>query len=187
MAALFALSALAGCVGGGDSSSTPSPAPAPAPGPVAGTSATCQLTNFETEALARVNALRASGAVCGAQGAFAATTPLTFNNTLNQAGLKHSDDMMSVNFFSHTGSDVSSSSQRATAAGYLWRAVGENIAAGQPTVASVMTAWTNSPGHCANLMNPSFTDIGLVCVQGSSGTTYSTYLTMMLGAQRETQ
>ena len=44
--------------------------------------------------------------------------------------------------------------------------------------------WMNSPGHCANLMNPGFTDIGVACVKGGSGNTYGTYWTMDLGTPR---
>jgi uncharacterized protein YkwD len=133
--------------------------------------------------MALVNAHRAAGATCGAT-AYPAAASLSWNGPLTQASLRHSDDMMAGNFFSHTGSDGSSAGERATAAGYAWRTVGENIAAGQPTVASVVSAWMASPGHCANIMNASFRDIGLACVSGGASNTYRTYWTMTLGATR---
>lgn len=195
---LSLLAALQACGGGASDSSSPAaPTPAPAPPaaspptappaptpPVTGSRATCNLANFQAEALALVNAHRIAGASCGARGSFAATTSLSWNDPLTQASLVHSDDMVSGNFFSHTGSTGLDAGQRATAAGYVWRTWGENIAAGQSTVAVVVAGWMASDGHCANIMNPAFRDIGLACVSGSASNTYRSYWTMTLGAAR---
>ncbi len=97
---------------------------------MAGTRATCNLADFRAQALARVNSYRAAGASCGAQGSFPAVPALAWNDALTQASLVHSEDMVALNFFSHTGSNGSSAGQRATAAGYVWSTWGENIAAG---------------------------------------------------------
>ena len=189
---LLAGLAASGCGGGGSEAApvaalAPSPAPAPSPTPAPpaqpGTRATCELSNFQSEALALVNAQRAAGAVCGAQ-SYPPAPALSWNNALTQASLVHSDDMAALNFFSHTGSSGSSAGQRATAAGYIWSTWGENLAAGQPTVSVVVAGWIASPGHCANLMQAAFRDIGLACVRGGASNTYSTYWTMTLGAQR---
>jgi uncharacterized protein YkwD len=134
--------------------------------------------------LALVNQHRVAGATCGDRGRFAPVSALVWNDALTSASLVHSDDMVAANFFSHTGSDGRSAGQRMTAAGYVWRTWGENIAAGQPTVASVVAGWMNSPGHCANLMNANFRDIGVACVAGSSGNPYRTYWTQNFGAMR---
>ena len=134
--------------------------------------------------LTRVNQRRAAGATCGDRGSFPAVGALAWNDALASAGLVHSDDMVAANFFSHTGSNGSNAGQRITAAGYAWRTWGENIAAGQPSVESVVAAWMDSPGHCANLMNANFRDIGVACVAGSSGNTYHSYWTQVLGAAR---
>ena len=151
---------------------------------MAGTRATCGLADFRAQALARINSYRAAGATCGAQGSFPAVPALAWNDALTQASLVHSDDMVALNFFSHTGSSGSNAGQRAAAAGYAWSTWGENIAAGQPSVESVMAAWLASPGHCANLMNARFRDIGLACVSGTANNRYRTYWTMTLGAAR---
>lgn len=190
-ALLAALTALAGCGGGGDApddAAAPTPAaaasaPAPAAS-VAGTRATCGLAGFEADVLALVNAYRAAGASCGSAGTFAAAQPLAWNAALTQASLAHSDDMVAGNFFSHTGSDGSNSGQRVATAGYVWQAVGENIAAGQPGVAVVVAGWMASPGHCANIMQERFRDIGVACVRGGPGNIYPTYWTMSLGLAR---
>ncbi len=47
-----------------------------------------------------------------------------------------------------------------------------------------MDGWIASPGHCANLMNAGFAEIGVACVPGGAGATYSTYWTMDLGRPR---
>lgn len=196
LVAFGALSILAGCGGGSDDSSVAasqaqSPAPTPPsasasapPATTAGTRATCDLANFEAEVLALVNAYRAAGASCGSEGSFPGAAPLAWNAPLTQASLVHSDDMAAANFFSHTGSDGSNAGQRATAAGYLWQSWGENIAAGQPSVALVMAGWMASPGHCANIMQERLRDIGVACVSGGASNTYRTYWTMTLGLAR---
>jgi uncharacterized protein YkwD len=191
LAHLTLLCALSACGGGGsESPPTASPAASPAPpaaasappAPVtAGTRATCSLPGFQAELLAAVNAARASGATCGSQ-TLPAAPALSWNAALTQAALVHSDDMVAHNFFSHTGSDGRNAGQRATAAGYAWRTWGENIAAGQGSVAQVMAGWMASPGHCANVMHTAFRDIGVACVSGGAGNTYRSYWTMVLGA-----
>jgi uncharacterized protein YkwD len=195
---LGALLAMVGCGGGGDDSSesapqsqtqapepTNPPDPEPQPTlPTAGTRATCNLANFEAEMLAAANAYRAAGASCGSEGNFPAAAPLAWNPMLTQASLGHSDDMVASNVFSHTGSDGSSAGLRATAAGYAWRSLGENIAAGQSSVAGVMAGWMASPGHCANIMRANYEDIGVACVSGGAGNAYRSYWTMSLGLAR---
>ncbi len=99
------------------------------------------------------------------------------------AATGHSADMAKNNYFSHTSLDGRTFDQRITAAGYRWSAVGENIAAGQTSVQSVMTSWINSPGHCQNLMNPTFRDIGVACVRNDAAK-YRLYWTMDLGRSR---
>jgi len=191
LAALGALMALAGA--GRDSSAAPPPAesltPAPEPTPACalttptgGRRATCNLANFEAQVLALVNAYRTAGASCGgSKGNLTGAPPLAWNASLAQASLMHSNDMVARNFFSHTGPDGSNASQRAIAAGYIWQSVGENIAGGQPSVARVMAGWMASPGHCANIMQASFRDIGVACVSAGISNTYRTYWTMTLG------
>jgi uncharacterized protein YkwD len=189
LTALALAGLLAACGGGGGadgSASTPATPPptASTPAPVAGTRLTCNLSNFQADMLAAVNAHRRTGASCGARGSFPAVAELTWNANLAQAAAAHSEDMVTRNFFSHTGSSGSSVGDRATAAGYLWRSVGENIAAGQPDVAAVVDAWMKSDGHCANLMNSSYRDIGAACLAGTSNNTYRTYWTQNFGAAR---
>ena len=180
---------LAACGGGGDVSTSnpspsPGPAPAPAPGGTATAASTCGLPDFVATAMARINRWRASGATCGSRGAFPPAPALAWNNRLTQAADAHSRDMAANDFFSHTGSGGSTLGSRVTAAGYDWRGIGENIAAGQTGIDQVVDGWIASEGHCANLLNPAFVDVGLACVSGSESSTYRTYWTMDLGQPR---
>jgi uncharacterized protein YkwD len=128
--------------------------------------------------------LRAAGTTCGARGAFAPTGAVTWNGKLTQSSDGHSRDMQALNYFSHTSADGRTLSDRINATGYLWSTIGENIAAGYPSVDNVMDGWIASDGHCANLMNPGFTEMGLACVSGTTVNSYSTYWTMNLGRPR---
>jgi uncharacterized protein YkwD len=139
---------------------------------------TCGLSNFQQELMARINQIRSSVHTCGTL-TYAAAPPLTWNTKLFNAAAEHSADMAANNYFSHTSLDGRTFSQRITDAGYSWSYAGENIAAGQTTVDQVMTAWLNSPGHCANLMNQNFTDVGVACVRNDAST-YHYYWTMDL-------
>ena len=87
--------------------------------------------------------------------------------------------MASRNYFSHTSPEGGDAASRATAEGYAWSALGENIAAGDVSVEGVMTTWLGSEGHCRNIMNPVFKDVAVACV-ARAGTTWGTYWTMVL-------
>lgn len=110
--------------------------------------------------LALVNEARAQARKCGRSN-FDAVPPLTLSAVLSQAALIHSQDMLRNNLFQHVGSDGSKVADRVTRVGYQWRTVGENIAVGAETPEAVMQGWLNSPGHCANLMSPGFTEMGV--------------------------
>lgn len=186
LSALWLAAALSAC-GGGDTAppaagSPPPPAPAPAPAPVA--ASTCGLPDFVANAMARINQWRASGAVCGSRGSFAPAPALAWDTQLTQAADAHSRDMAANDFFSHTGSGGSTLASRVDATGYAWRSLGENIAAGQASIDQVVDGWIASEGHCVNLLNPSFTEVGLACVSGTASTTYRTYWTMDLAQPR---
>lgn len=174
---------VAGCGGGGSSDASGSP-PAPAPAPGTGVLSTCGLSDFSTHILQRINTLRASGANCGSSGQFAPAAAVGWNAQLTQAADGHSQDMAAQNYFDHTSRDGRTFSQRIDATGYVWSTVGENIAAGYPSVDAVMDGWIQSAGHCANLMNANFTEIGVACVPGTSSTAYNNYWTMDLARPR---
>ena len=109
--------------------------------------------------LRAVNKARAIDRNCGERH-FTAAPALTWNGALGAAALAHSQDMAKQRYFSHAGKDGREVADRAGRAGYRWRAVGENIATGQESPEEAMAGWLDSPGHCANIMNRFFTEMG---------------------------
>jgi hypothetical protein len=107
-----------------------------------------------------VNEARAAERRCGRE-RFAATAPLVLSVPLTSAALLHAQDMARRRELSHSGADGSNSGTRITRAGYAWRAAGENVAAGQRDADAVVAAWLTSPGHCATLMGPQYTEMGI--------------------------
>jgi uncharacterized protein YkwD len=115
--------------------------------------------NLQTDMLAYVNALRTKGCKCdGVQMPLVAA--LKWNTLLENAAKGHANDMSKNNFFDHTGSTGSTIGTRATAAGYPWSALSENIAKGFSTIPTVINGWINSSGHCKNMMSANYTELG---------------------------
>jgi uncharacterized protein YkwD len=140
------------------------------------------MSDDDKEMLTQVNNARSQARDCGTVSC-AATAALSWNCTLEAVAYEHSRDMGDNNFFSHTGSDGLSVGDRVTSAGYDWVAVGENIAAGQPTIDAVMTVWLDSPEHCANIMSPSYTELGAASYT-VTGSDYPIYWTQVFARPR---
>lgn len=109
--------------------------------------------------LESVNTLRAQGCRCGGK-RMPAVPPLSWDERLATAALRHANDMSARDFFSHQGSDGSNVSTRAKDAGFQWRQVGENIAYNYPNATAVVQGWQESPAHCKNLMSADFQQMG---------------------------
>ncbi|MFE9750667.1 CAP domain-containing protein [Saccharothrix saharensis] len=96
------------------------------------------------------------------------------NAQLAAAAKRHSDDMARTGNFSHTGSDGSTAAQRVTDAGYHFRLMAENIAAGQGTAEEVVSAWMSSESHRANIVNCELRDLGVAHTADGSNKVYWT-------------
>jgi uncharacterized protein YkwD len=107
-----------------------------------------------------INQARSEPRTCGTT-RFDAAKPLRASRALDSAALTHALDMAQQQFFQHEGSDGSTPGVRATRAGYVWSRVGENIAAGVINAEETVQGWLASPGHCANIMQPLFTEMGV--------------------------
>src|SRR5215204_178176 len=94
--------------------------------------------------------------------------PVSEHGQLDMAAIDHSSDMAQRLVLTHTGWDGSNAGQRIRANGYSASTWGENIAYGQSSVAQAMTAWMNSAGHRANILNPAFTQIGVAAVSATN-------------------
>jgi uncharacterized protein YkwD len=111
-------------------------------------------------ALALVNEARSQVRKCGTT-AYGPAPALKLSALLDDAAQIHATDMATHDFFAHEGSDGSRPSDRITRVGYKWHAVAENIAAGYREIDPVVQGWLTSPGHCANIMNPAYTQMGI--------------------------
>jgi len=106
--------------------------------------------------------------------------PLRLNAELNQAAYDHSYDMASNDYFDHTGLNGSTFSERAIAAGYTGSPRGENIAAGNSTVANTFNQWLNSTGHLNNMLNSNSNEMGIGHAV-FNGSRYTHYWTQIFG------
>ncbi len=143
-----------------------------------------RLGDWQTEGqklLIELNAARAKPRQCGTQ-SFNATAPLAWNATLATAAEGNSRAMANNNYFDHKDRDGRTPGDRAELAGYDFQQIGENIAAGQDSVRKVVEGWLTSPGHCANLMNPQFRELGAAYATDPKSDA-GIYWTAMFGAQ----
>ncbi len=130
--------------------------------------------NFKNETLKRVNALRAEGRKCGDK-SHAAAPALVWNDKLEKAAKRHSKDMANNDHFDHEGTDGSDFWQRIKDADYEPTTGGENIAWGHRSAAEAIDGWSKSPGHCRNMMNANYKEIGVAEKDG--------YWTMVLATK----
>lgn len=101
---------------------------------------------------------------------------LTENTAMSNVAWIYSKMMYDTNRFSHTDANGNGPGTRVSAAGISWTFVAENIAMGQTSAASVMTAWMNSAGHRANILHTSPTEIGVGLYIAPDGTYWWTQL-----------
>lgn len=116
------------------------------------------VTEYETEVLRLVNIERANNGL----------KPLTMNWELSRVARYKSQDMHDKGYFSHTSPTYGSPFDMMTKFGISYRTAGENIAMGYKTPQAVVTGWMNSPGHRANILNGSFTQLGVGYVASGS-------------------
>jgi uncharacterized protein YkwD len=112
-----------------------------------------------------VNQARARGARCGER-SFGPAPPVTLSGTLGSVALGHASDMASNNYFEHEDLSGHTPADRVRAVGYREKLVGENIAFGPRTAEEVVQGWMDSPGHCENIMDPRFMEMGVAYASG---------------------
>jgi uncharacterized protein YkwD len=136
----------------------------------------------EREILARVNAARAEPRRCGAK-LYPAATPLALSELLSTIAAGHSAAMGARDDLAHQDPDGSLPADRVRRGGYDARVVGENVASGVPTAAEVVAGWLASAGHCANIMDARFTEMG-VAYSVAPRSTGAIYWTQLFAARR---
>lgn len=107
--------------------------------------------SFENEVVRLVNEIRVENGL----------KALTANWELSRVARIKSQDMVDNRYFSHTSPVYGSPFQMIKAFGLTYRTAGENIAYGQRTPQAVVNGWMNSSGHRANILNASYTQIGV--------------------------
>lgn len=129
----------------------PTPAPTATPAPTTKPSGSADNLANEKEVVELVNQQRAANGLA----------PLTLSSELSNVARAKSQDMHDKRYFSHTSPTYGSPFDMMKAFGISYRTAGENIAQGYSTPSAVVNAWMNSPGHRANILNSSYTKIGV--------------------------
>ena len=153
--------------------------------PSAPASVACTGADATASQVSRRALVRATLCVLNAERARHDLRPLRLNRELSTAARRHSRAMVEGKFFSHESANGATFVDRIRSAGYLSGAsawyVGENIAYGSGTrssARSIGSAWMKSRPHRANILSPSFRDIGIGVASGtpvgSRGATYTT-------------
>lgn len=106
---------------------------------------------YEKEVIRLVNEIRVENGL----------KALTENWELSRVARYKSQDMHDLGYFSHTSPTYGSPFEMMKAFGLTYRSAGENIAMGYATPQAVVNAWMNSAGHRANILNASYTQIGV--------------------------
>ena len=106
---------------------------------------------YEREVVRLVNLERAK----------AGLSPLEYDWQLSRVARYKSEDMQKNKYFSHTSPTYGSPFNMMKSFGISYKTAGENIAKGYQTPSAVVNGWMNSKGHRANILNSSFTHIGV--------------------------
>ena len=118
-----------------------------------------------TRVLELVNEVRANGTRCGER-TFGPAPPLQESVTLDRVAYEHAADMARHDYFEHVDLSGHTPADRVRAIGYREKLVGENIAYGPTSAEEVVTGWLHSTGHCENIMEPRFVEMGLAQASG---------------------
>lgn len=109
------------------------------------------IASYENQVISLVNNIRAKNGL----------RTLKANWELSRVARYKSQDMHDKRYFSHTSPTYGSPFKMMSSFGISYRTAGENIAKGYTTPQAVVNGWMNSPGHRANILNASFTQIGV--------------------------
>lgn len=113
---------------------------------------------YEREVIRLVNAERAKYGLAA----------LTEDAALTRTARMKSQDMHDRGYFDHNSPTYGTPFQLMKSQGITYRTAGENIAMGYRTPEAVVNAWMNSSGHRANILNASYTKIGVGYVESGN-------------------
>jgi hypothetical protein len=107
--------------------------------------------------------------------------PLTLNSSLSEAAARKAQDMFAKNYWAHNSPTGSTPWDFITGAGYHYVVAGENLAKNFSTSNAVVAAWKASPSHWANIIKPSYKEIGFAVVNGKLNGEETTLVVQMFG------
>ena len=116
------------------------------------------VSSYESEVIRLVNEIRQQNGL----------QPLAANWELSRVARYKSQDMRDNGYFSHNSPTYGTPFQMLSAFGLSYRTAGENIAKGYASPQAVVNGWMNSSGHRANILNASYTQIGVGYVSGGN-------------------
>lgn len=111
----------------------------------------------------------------------AGLSPLTMNAQLSDAAARKAQDMFAKNYWAHNSPSGSTPWDFISAAGYRYTVAGENLAKNFSTSGAVVSAWKASPTHWANIIKPSYKEIGFAIVNGKLNGEETTLVVQMFG------
>jgi len=120
------------------------------------TTNTTNLTSDEWEVFNLINQQRSQNGL----------SPLKIDYEVQRVARIKAQDMVNNNYFSHTSPTYGSPFNMLNNFKVSYRTAGENIA-GNSSNSAAVTAWMNSSGHKANILNSSFNYTGIGVVNGS--------------------
>lgn len=107
---------------------------------------------------------------------------LTANGLLSKAAQNKANDMLARQYFAHNTPDGETPWTFIKAVGYSYSTAGENLAIDFNEAENIQSAWMNSPGHRANILNANFKEIGIGIAKGTYDNHQTTIVVQMFGA-----
>ncbi|MEM7304512.1 MAG: CAP domain-containing protein [Pseudomonadota bacterium] len=141
----------------------------------------CEFNQYRiVRTLSYINQVRSKERKCGAT-TYPPAPAVDWNSQLYSAAQIHSEDMSIYDQIDHQVARNSTLRSRMDDSGYAWERFSENVSGGLNSPEQAIDDWMASSGHCENIMNPSYSEIGMACaVNGASS--YRTYWTLLLAS-----
>lgn len=121
-----------------------------------------------------------------AERAAAGLNQLTLNSQLSEAAARKAQDMFAKGYWAHNSPTGSTPWDFISGAGYRYTVAGENLAKNFSNSTAVVAAWKASPTHWANIIKPSYKEIGFAVVNGKLNGEETTLVVQMFGTSTNT-
>jgi uncharacterized protein YkwD len=109
---------------------------------------------------------------------------LTRSTILDAAARLKAEDMVAKGYFEHDSPEGVTPWHWFKTVGYDYVYAGENLAVHFTDSTDVVSAWMNSPGHRQNILNDTYTEIGIGTARGVYKGAPTVFVVQMFGAQK---